>query len=379
MPALHGGGDAYLLYHSIGHYPEKESDLIQELTAFSKTWAAFDDGQWGEVLTKRQRFIDLWAELIRAPKGSLTTAENVTAAMMSLIGALPPAMLNGKKVLVAEDGFPSIHFLLSGLAERYGFTLQTVPLRQGAHWVEEDDMIAEWDEDVALALLTWISSTTSHRNDLTRLVAHGRAMGSLIGVDITQGAGLLPYDVTAPQVDFVISTSLKWLCGTPGAGILYVADALMPLCEPDLRGWFSQANPFSWALDAFAFAPDARRFDNGTPSTLSAIASLPALEWRMQQDDASFVAHNLALSTRLLEGLEAMGLTLATPREPERRGGSLMVSLPESTPAAEVVNQLRAQGIYMDCRGHTLRMSPGPITTEAGVLRTLAALDALLK
>ncbi len=379
MPALHGGGDAYLLYHSIGHYPEKESDLIQELTAFSKTWAAFDDGQWGEVLTKRQRFIDLWAELIRAPKGSLTTAENVTAAMMSLIGALPPAMLNGKKVLVAEDGFPSIHFLLSGLAERYGFTLQTVPLRQGAHWVEEDDMIAEWDEDVALALLTWISSTTSHRNDLTRLVAHGRAMGSLIGVDITQGAGLLPYDVTAPQVDFVISTSLKWLCGTPGAGILYVADALMPLCEPDLRGWFSQANPFSWALDAFAFAPDARRFDNGTPSTLSAIASLPALEWRMQQDDASFVAHNLALSTRLLEGLEAMGLTLATPREPERRGGSLMVSLPESTPAAEVVNQLRAQGIYMDCRGQTLRMSPGPITTEAGVLRTLAALDALLK
>lgn len=379
MPALHGGGDAYLLYHSIGHYPEKESDLIQELTAFSETWAAFDDGQWGEVLTKRQRFIDLWAELIRAPKGSLTTAENVTAAMMSLIGALPPAMLNGKKVLVAEDGFPSIHFLLSGLAERYGFTLQTVPLRQGAHWVEEDDMIAEWDEDVALALLTWISSTTSHRNDLTRLVAHGRAMGSLIGVDITQGAGLLPYDVTAPQVDFVISTSLKWLCGTPGAGILYVADALMPLCEPDLRGWFSQANPFSWALDAFAFAPDARRFDNGTPSTLSAIASLPALEWRMQQDDASFVAHNLALSTRLLEGLEAMGLTLATPREPERRGGSLMVSLPESTPAAEVVNQLRAQGIYMDCRGQTLRMSPGPITTEAGVLRTLAALAALLK
>ena len=300
MPALHGGGDAYLLYHSIGHYPEKESDLIQELTAFSKTWAAFDDGQWGEVLTKRQRFIDLWAELIRAPKGSLTTAENVTAAMMSLIGALPPAMLNGKKVLVAEDGFPSIHFLLSGLAERYGFTLQTVPLRQGAHWVEEDDMIAEWDEDVALALLTWISSTTSHRNDLTRLVAHGRAMGSLIGVDITQGAGLLPYDVTAPQVDFVISTSLKWLCGTPGAGILYVADALMPLCEPDLRGWFSQANPFSWALDAFAFAPDARRFDNGTPSTLSAIASLPALEWRMQQEDAVFVAHNLTLSTRLL-------------------------------------------------------------------------------
>ncbi|WP_376878000.1 aminotransferase class V-fold PLP-dependent enzyme [Albirhodobacter sp. R86504] len=371
-------GDAYLLYHSIGHYPEKDADLARELTAFSKNWSAFDDGQWGDVLPKRQRFIDLWAELIRAPKGTLTTAENVTAAMMSLIGSLPDNRLRGKKVLVAEDGFPSIHFLLSGLADRYGFALQTVPLRQGAHWVEEDDLIAEWDENVALALLTWISSTTSHKNDLPRLVAHGRAMGSLIGVDITQGAGLLPYDVSAPQVDFVISTSLKWLCGVPGAGILYVDEKLIPICEPDLRGWFSQDNPFSWALDKFAFAPDARRFDNGTPSTLSAIASLPALEWRMRQNDATFVAHNRRLCGQLCEGLDAMGLALATPRDADRRGGSLMVSLPDATPAADVVAKLRAQNIFMDCRSQTLRMSPGPITTEAGVARTLQALSELI-
>lgn len=379
MSALPGGGDAYLLYHSIGHYPNKEADLKQEFASFAHTWAAYDDGQWSEVLSRRQRFIDLWAELIRAPKGTLTTAENVTGALMSLIGALPEEMLAGRKVLVAEDGFPSLHFLLSGLASRYGFTLQTVPLRQGAHWVEEEDIIAEWGEDVALALLTWISSTSSHRSDLTRLVAHGRAMGSLIGADITQGAGLLPYDVTAPRVDFAISTSLKWLCGTPGAGILYVDEALMPRCEPDLRGWFSQDNPFSWALDAFSFAPDARRFDNGTPSTLPALASLPAIEWRMKQDDAAFVAHNRALSMTLCDGLEAMGLTLASPRDPDQRGGSLMVALPETRPASDVVDALRAQDIYMDFRSQILRMSPGPITTDAGVARTLTALEALLR
>lgn len=377
MSALNGG-DAYLLYHSIGHYPDKEADLAKELASFSTVWSAFNDGQWNDILGKRQKFIDLWAELICAPEGTLTTAENVTSAMMTFIGSLPPEMLVGKKVLVAEDGFPSIHFLLTGLAERLGFILQTVPLRQGAHWVEEDDFIAEWDEDVALALLTWISSTTSHRNDLPRLVEHGRKMGSLIGVDITQGAGLLPYDVSAPQVDFVISTSLKWLCGTPGAGILYVDEKLLPTCEPDLRGWFSQDNPFSWGLDAFAFAPDARRFDNGTPSTLSAIASLPALEWRMKQDTDAFVAHNQRLCAMLLEGLEELGLTLATPREADRRGGSLMLSLPDDIVAADVVQSLREQQIYMDCRDQTLRMSPGPITSIDGVKRTLAALKDLL-
>lgn len=378
MSAVSGGGDAYLLYHSIGHYPEKEADLSRGLTDFAQTWAAFDDGQWGEILHKRQQFIDLWEQLIKAPQGTLTTAENVTAALMSVIGALPAETLRGKKVLVAEDGFPSLHFLLSGLSERYEFDLQTVAMRQGAHWVEDDDILAEWDENVGLALLTWISSTSSHRSDIERLAAHGRKMGSLIGVDITQGAGLLPYDVAKPKADFVISTSLKWLCGTPGAGIIYVDEGLLPQCEPDLRGWFSQDNPFSWALDAFSFAPDARRFDNGTPSCLPAVASLPALQWRMQQDDAAFVAHNRTLSQQLCDGLTSLGLRLASPLDPDKRGGSLMVSLPQDTPAPEVLEQLRAQQIYMDARGQILRMSPGTITTEAGVSRALQALGSLL-
>lgn len=99
---------------------------------------------------------------------------------MTLIGSLPELYLRGKKVLVAEDGFPLLHFLLTGIAERHGFTLQTVSLRQGAHWVEGDDIIAEWDEQVGLALLTWIRSTSSHKSDIDRLAAHGRQMGSQI-------------------------------------------------------------------------------------------------------------------------------------------------------------------------------------------------------
>ena len=103
----------------------------------------------------------------------MTTAENVTAAVYALIGALPAAALRGRRLLVAGDCFPSLHFLLTGLAPRFGFTLDTVPLRQGARWVEDDDMIAQWGPDVGLALLTWVSSTSSHRIDLDRMVAHG--------------------------------------------------------------------------------------------------------------------------------------------------------------------------------------------------------------
>ncbi|SEK22398.1 aminotransferase class V-fold PLP-dependent enzyme [Pacificibacter marinus] len=378
MSILPETGDAYLLYHSIGQYDGKKEDMAAGLTDFSQVWGAFNGDQWGDVLGKRQQFIDLWAELIQAPKGTVTTTESVTTGLMSVIGALPEGTLRGKKVLVAEDGFPSLHFLLTGLAKRFEFTLTTVPIRQGGNWVEAEDIISEWDEDVALALLTWVSSTSSHRLDIPQLAAHGRAMGSLIGVDLTQAAGLLPYDVMAPKVDFALSTSLKWMCGTPGAGIIYMDHDLLLRCEPELRGWFSQDNPFSWALDAFKFADDARRLDSGTPASVSALASLPAMKWRMAQDSDTIAAHNRMLTAILQAGLEEMGLVLASPSDPEQRGGSLMVTLPDRLPAADVVAALREKAIYMDNRSQILRMSPGVITTKDGVLRTLATLREIV-
>ena len=99
--------------------------------------------------------------------------------------------------------------------------------------------MASWRRDVALDLLTWITSTASARSDLQPLVAYGREMGSMIGVDITQAAGLIPFDATDRQVDFILSTNLKWMCGTPGAGILYVDKKLALESEPEGWGWFS--------------------------------------------------------------------------------------------------------------------------------------------
>ncbi|WP_284163256.1 aminotransferase class V-fold PLP-dependent enzyme [Frigidibacter sp. SD6-1] len=372
-------GSRYFLYHSIGQYPGKAADLARSMAEFAGVWGRPDDGQWPAVLGIRQRFIDRWRGILKAPEGSVTTAESVTAAVSSLITALPPDRLRGKRLLIAADCFPSVHFLLQGLAGPMGFTLDTVPLRQGAHWVEDEDFLASWDEGVGLALLTWISSTSSHRIALEPLVAHGRRMGSLIGVDITQGAGLLPFDVSAPEVDFAVSTSLKWMCGTPGAGALYVASALLPDCEPLLRGWFSQDDPFRWDLDRFAFAPDARRFDHGTPGVMAAAASLPALDWHAAQDAPALLAHNRSLSARILDGLDDLGLTLASPRAEDQRGGSLMVRLPDGRPAPALVDALRAQGIHCDARGQTLRLSPGVMTTADGVAALIAALTAALR
>lgn len=357
----------YFLYHSIGIYPGKDEDMARAMAEFSAVWAAPDDRQWGYVLRKRQEYLDAWGRLIKAPKGSITHVDNVTEGMHKLMRALPEGWLRGKKVLVGADCFPSLHFLLAGLAPKIGFTLVTVPRSEGKAWVETEDFIAQWDRDVALSLLTWVTSTASARMDYPALVAHGRAMGSLMVADITQAAGLLPFDVTEPRVDFVVSTSLKWLCGTPGAGILYVDKGLVADLQPEARGWFSQNNPFSWDLDKFQYAPDVRRFDSGTPGSVAAIASLPAIQWFTAQDQGAIAARNRSMVDQIIDHADALGLPLLSPREAERRGGAAMLRMPSRAEAAAVVGALGVEGYSVDFRDTILRLSPGIVTEDSAI------------
>jgi len=367
---------AYFLYHSIGLYPGKAEEMASALTTFSQTWGATDDGQWPSVLGARAEFIDLWRALIDAPEGTLTSAENVTTALFSVLGGLPPDRLRGKKVLIAADCFPSLHFLLNGMQERLGYTLETVPVRQGDFWVRDEDMIAAWDENVGLTLLTFVTSTSSHRCDLDTLIAHGHRMGSLVGVDLTQGIGIVPFSLNDTPADFVISTTLKWLCGTPGAGIIQMRPDLIAQVKPELRGWFSQDNPFSWDLDAFDYAPDARRFEHGTPSVMACVGSVPALRWHAGQD--GLADQNRALTEALIARAGQAGMTLASPADADNRGGSVMLQLAQDVDASALVDGLRVRGVHVDCRGRILRVSPGAVTTLDHVDRLFIGLKELL-
>lgn len=364
-PAVVRGHDGWLLYHSVGRYPGQAEDAGAILAQAAQDWYANGDRHWFPGLGQRARAVELFSALIGAPPGSVFTVENVTLAFASFVTALPPGQLSGKRVLIAGDCFPSIHFLLAGLAPQLGFELVTVPLQPGAHFVSDDAFIDAWDDRVALSIITWITSTSSKRADVERLVSHGRKMGSLVAADITQGAGLLPFD--ASKVDFAATTSLKWLCGMTGAGFGYVSPKLMERLEPSLRGWFSQLPPLNWDLDKFAYAGDARKFGNGTPSLLPYIGSLPGIEWVHNRPAGELVERNERLCERLIGIADASGLDIVSPRNAAQRGGSVMVALADESSAEALRERLASEGIYCDRRAVRVRWSPGPLTTEAAL------------
>ncbi len=363
----------YFLYHSIGTFQGKAEKVRTALNRYSDIWSAENDAQWPAMLEERGHFIRSWESLIGAPAGSMTTAENVTLALYSLIGALPDELLRGRRILTAADCFPSLHFLLAGLQTRFGFTLETVPMRPGESFVRDEDFIDAWSSDVAVALVTWVSSTTSKRADMDLICKYGKQHGTIIVADITQGVGIRPFSVG--EIDVVVGSSLKWLCGSSGAGAIYVRPELLATCKPELRGWFSQPNPFSWNLDTFAYAEDARRFDHGTPAVLAAIASQPGLDFVSAMGVDALARHNELLTCIIAERIAANpALTLVSPEKTEERGGSVMVQATSVEKAAAIAAALKEENFYCDCRSRILRFSPGSVTSRA---ETEALCDAL--
>jgi kynureninase len=159
---------------------------------------------------------------------------------------------------------------------------------------------------------------------------------------------------------------------------LQVTPDLLKACRPELRGWFSQENPFSWDLDRFAYASDARRFDHGTPAILAAVASQPGLDWVTQTGIDAITAQNRAMSETIIGRALDNGWAVRSPLDAGQRGGSVMLGLPQQSDPAAVVANLRAKKLYCDARGTTLRLSPGPVTDDAAIDALLFALQELI-
>ena len=185
---------------------------------------------------------------------------------------------------------------------------------------------------------------------LQRLAAHGRAQGSLIAVDITQAAGIVDVDVSAPAIDFAATTTLAALrrarlgpgLHQPGAAGRAPAAAGAGLVQP--------ARSLQLGLDKYSLATQARRFDNGTPSFLPYVASAPGLSWLLSPAAQACARTTSAVAQADRAG-RCQGYRLRSPRDASERGGSVMVELPAPIDAQALEARLATEGVLADTRG----------------------------
>ena len=146
-------------------------------------------------------------------------------------------------------------------------------------------------------------------------------------LDAYQSAGAVPLDVTRLGVAFATGGSVKWLCGGPGAGWLYVRPDLIETLEPAFVGWQGHARPFAFETE-LEYADGVARFLTGTPNVPALYAATAGYdvieEVGVECDPAA-----LARPDRPPDPpRRPRGLRGDDPREPERRGASVTIRMP---------------------------------------------------
>lgn len=337
----------YLLAHSVGCVTHA---AIRELqSSFIDPWVRLSADAWPQWLECVGQFRQALASFFGGSIEEYCPQPGVSAGLASVLAAMPRPDPGRRVWLASEDAFPSMGFVLQQ-AHRLGYEVRLIPRDR------RPDSLDTWTEaiqpDVCGVLITHVHFNSGRVSPVRAIAGICRARGVLSVLDIAQSAGIVPIDAHALGVDVMLGSCVKWLCGGPGAGFLWIREPLLSTMDPVNVGWFSHESPFEFDIRSYRHAPDARRFWGGTPSIVPYVMAAASLGVLKDIGIERLVSHN----RRLTEAMKAR-----LPHEwqdvlPEHPiGGTLCLDL--GAEREGVQERLAAAGVRSDHRGSVLRMS----------------------
>jgi kynureninase len=336
----------YLNSNSAGATPRGAKAALDEYWRTVERWR---DEAWERWWKDLHAYADEIAALIGAPAGSVVCDANVSTLLSRVMSCFD--YRERPRVVTSDREFPAVPHILRAF-ERYGAEPVIVPSRNRVE-IDVEGIVRAIDERTQLVCVSHATFETGALLDLAPIFAQAREAGALVALDAYQSIGVVPLDVTACGVDFVLGGAHKWLCGSYESAFLYVRPALLPHLRPAATGWIASADPLSFAPPA-GWAADARRFAGGTPAVLPALFSRPGLAMIRKLGIDAIRRRSLAQTNRIIARADDAEIAVATPRAYERRGGIVALRFPGGE---AVARELVAGGFVCSYRGG-LRIAP---------------------
>jgi len=361
----------YLVSHSLGAMPRKTAVYLQE---FAEMWSTRGVRAWHEGWWEVGRETgNLLAPILGVAKNTISMHQNVTVAQ-GIIASCFTYQGRRRKIVMTDLEFPSNHYLFDGF-RRYGAEIVYVPSADPIR-LDLQRFLDAIDEQTVLVPLSLVLFKSACITDARAVIEKAHRVGALVVLDVYQGAGTVPMDLGAWEADFAVGGSVKWLCGGPGAGYLYVRPDLAASLEPALVGWAAHDTPFEFATGAIRYAPAPERFQSGTPNVPSLYSARAGYEIVAEIGVPAIRERSLILTRRIIEAAQAAGYRLNTPTGDHERGGSVIIDVPDG---AAVADELIRRGVIIDYRpGAGIRMAPHFYNTETEIDLAMATLADLV-
>jgi kynureninase len=353
----------YLASHTLGPMPRRAAEKLDE---FAGMWAERGIRAWAEGWWRTPMDVgDQIGRIVGAPAGSTVMQQNVAIAEAIALSCFRPVDPAKNRVVYERGNFPSVRYLFQAQPD-----LEVVVCESDAEIVERID------ERTLLVPISHVLFKDSLIQDVGPIVRRSHEVGAHVILDCYQSAGIVPVDLTALGVDFAVGGSVKWLCGGPANGWLYVRPDLAERLEPTYVGWQAHARPFAFE-EQLEYATGAARFLTGTPNPAAHMAGTAGYDLIEEIGVERIRANSLRQTQLLIELADDAGFGVHSTRDPTRRGGAVIVSVPE---AAAVYAELEERAILCDFRpGAGIRIGPHFFTTDDELRFVIAQIADVLE
>lgn len=361
----------YLVSHSLGAMPARTKTYLEK---FANEWGgrgvrAWHEGWW-EIGVETG---NLLAPILGVAPGTITMHQNATVAQ-SIVASLFDFGGRRNRIVLQDLDFPTNHYLYEGL-RRQGAEITIVPSPDTIR-APIDRLVDAIDDRTALVPISLVLFRSACLQDVRPVVEKAHRVGARVVLDAYQAAGAVPMNLGSLGVDFAVGGSVKWLCGGPGAGYLYVRPDLVHEMQPAVVGWAGHAAPFAFETGPIRYAEGTERFQSGTPNVPSLYSARAGYEIVAEIGVPAIRAKSLRLTRRLMDAAAKRGWRLNTPGDDRERGGTVVVDVPD---AARVTERLLAENVIVDYRPKAgIRIAPHFYNSEAEIDRAVGVIDACL-
>jgi kynureninase len=362
----------YMISNSLGAMPR---NVYAALQAYADIWAtrgvrAWEERWWMLALEVGNEL----GALMNASKDSVSVHQNVTTCQAVVASCFD---FSGKrnKIVYDDMNFPSVMYFWE--AQRtLGARVHMVKTDDGVT-VPTERLLDAIDDQTLLVPISHVIFRSSYINDARAIIEKAHKVGAHVVLDTFQSLGSVPVDVQALNVDFCCGGVLKWLCGGPGVAYLYVRPDLGKKLEPKFTGWFAHENSFEFSTGPTRYSQPPLRFMNGTTHIPALEACRPGLQIITEVGVEKIREKSKRQTARLIELADHHGWRVNTSRDPEQRGGTVSIDMPDSQ---AVSRELLAREILVDWRPKAgVRFAPHFYNTDEEVDAAIAAVATILK
>lgn len=285
---------------------------------------------------------DRIGHLIGAAPGTTTLGDTLSIKVYQALSAALDLRPERRVILSDSGNFPSDLYMAEGLIRSLDKGHQLVT-------VAPDSVADAITKDVAVVMLTEVDYRTGRRHDMAAITEAAHAAGAVMIWDLAHSAGAIEVDFAGSRAEFAVGCTYKYLNAGPGApAFITVRPDLVDRIQPALTGWLGHDAPFAFEP---SYRPGAgiERMRVGTPPVLQMAALDAALDIWDGVEMADIRAGSVALSEQFIREVEARcpDLTLASPRDPARRGSQVAFHFDQGYAAMQA---LIARGVIGDFR-----------------------------